>query len=66
MEKNKTAQPDRSTAPRREVTPAEVLSATREAVRSALIMHKKNDNPICEWRDGKVVWIQPEDIKIPE
>lgn len=66
MEKNKTAQPDEKMAPRREVTPEEVLRATREAVRCALIMHKRNDNPICEWRDGRVVWIQPEDIKIPE
>lgn len=66
MEINQSALPNGNLAPRKEVTPEEVLLATREAVRRALIMHKKNGNPICEWRDGKVVWIQPEDIKIPE
>lgn len=61
-------EPDNSvetTEPRKEVTAEEVLSAAREAVRHALILHKKLGNPICEWREGKVVWIQPEDIKIP-
>jgi hypothetical protein len=39
--------------------------AFKRAVREALIRHKQAGNPICEWRDGEVVWIQPEDIEIP-
>lgn len=34
----------------------------RAVFRAAILDHKRNGNPICEWRDGKVVWIQPEDI----
>jgi len=40
--------------------------ALKQAVRQALLRHKHEGNPICEWRDGKVVWIQPEEILIPE
>jgi hypothetical protein len=36
--------------------------AVRSAVRDALRFHKALGNPIAEWRDGRVVWIQPEDI----
>jgi hypothetical protein len=38
----------------------------KRGVRNALRMHKLLGNPVCEWRDGKVVWIQPEDIVIPD
>lgn len=53
--------------PRR--TPAErvgdipaILEALRLAVQEALMMHKRAGNPVATWRDGKVEWIQPEDI----
>ena len=39
--------------------------AFKRAVREALIRHKQAGNPIAEWRDGQVVWIQPEDIELP-
>jgi hypothetical protein len=39
--------------------------AFKRAVRDALIRHKQAGNPIAEWRDGRVVWIQPEDIELP-
>jgi len=32
------------------------------AVRRAIERHRRLGNPICEERDGEVVWIQPEDI----
>ena len=35
------------------------------AVADALRMHKRAGNPICVGRDGKVEWIQPEDIVVP-
>lgn len=55
-----------------EITPAErvddiprMLRALRLAVRDALHRHKLAGNPVAVWRDGRVVWIQPEDIPEP-
>ena len=42
-----------------------VDKALKSAVREALLDHKRAGNPICVWRDGKVVWIPPEKIKVP-
>ena len=36
--------------------------AVREAAHEALRRHKRAGNPVAQWRDGKVVWVQPEDI----
>ncbi len=36
----------------------------QKAVNIALLKHKQAGNPVCEWRDNKVVWIAPEDIPI--
>lgn len=36
--------------------------ALGDAVEEALRDHKRAGNPVCEWRDGKVVWIPPEEI----
>lgn len=36
------------------------------SVREALIEHKRAGNPIAVWEDGRVKWIEPEDIEIPE
>ena len=33
-------------------------------VNHALLQHKRMGNPICEWRDGRVVWISPEKIQV--
>jgi hypothetical protein len=42
---------------------AELLTAAgREAVREALLFHKRNGNSIAVWRDGHVVIVPPEDI----
>ncbi len=40
--------------------------ALAEAVRQALLQHKRMGNPVATWRDGKVVWIAPEDIDVSE
>lgn len=42
-----------------------ILKALRQAVREALQRHKLAGNPVPVWREGRVVWIQPEDITIP-
>jgi hypothetical protein len=44
----------------------EELAALGEAVLSALRFHKSIGNPIAVSENGKVVWIAPEDIEIPE
>jgi hypothetical protein len=41
-----------------------VLEAMDRAVREALLQHKRAGNPVATWRDGQVVWIQPEDIPV--
>jgi hypothetical protein len=38
--------------------------ALSKAVRDALLQHKQAGHPVVEWRDGKAVWIAPEDIKL--
>jgi hypothetical protein len=43
-----------------------VTKALKKGVMDALRRHKQAGNPVCEWRDGKVVWIAPEDIKIDD
>ncbi len=45
---------------------AAVEAAVKLAVRDALVQHKRAGNPICTWRDGKVVWIPAEEIQIDE
>jgi len=44
--------------------PEAVKNAIQIGIREALLKHKKLGYPVCEWRDNKVVWIQPEDINI--
>ncbi len=38
--------------------------ALKEAARDARRLHKALGNPMATWQDGKVVWIQPEDINV--
>ncbi len=52
-----------------DATPAErvndiprILRALRQAVREALLDHKRAGNPVAVWQDGRVVWIPPEEI----
>jgi hypothetical protein len=40
-------------------------TALRRAVEIALLQHKQAGNPIAAWRDGKVVWIAPDQIPAP-
>ena len=39
-------------------------NALKEAVRDALLRHKRNGNPIADWQDGKVVWIPADQIEV--
>jgi hypothetical protein len=40
--------------------------AMREAVRHALLTHKRAGNPIASWKDGRVVIIPAEEIPVEE
>lgn len=40
--------------------------ALNQAVQKAVRKHKILGNPIAAWRDGKVVWIPPEEISITD
>jgi len=41
-----------------------ILEALNLATQDALRHHKLMGNPIATWRDGKVVWIPPEEIPV--
>lgn len=41
-----------------------ISQALARGVREALLKHKQAGNPVATWRDGKVVWIPPEEILI--
>lgn len=40
--------------------------ALKETARDARRFHKALGNPMATWKDGQVVWIQPEDITIDD
>ncbi len=40
--------------------------ALKEAARDARRLHKALGNPMATWADGRVVWVQPEDIQIED
>ena len=44
--------------------PEKVRVIIQSAINAALLKHKQAGNPICESRNGQVVWIKPEDIHI--
>jgi hypothetical protein len=39
-----------------------ISAALRRAGRAALLMHARAGNPVSTWKDGKVVWLQPEEV----
>ena len=41
-------------------------AAVQRAVRKALLVHKKLGNPVATWKDGKVVWIPPDEIEVED
>jgi isoaspartyl peptidase/L-asparaginase-like protein (Ntn-hydrolase superfamily) len=38
--------------------------ALQRAVKEALLKHKQTGNPIVIWKDGKAVWLKPEEIPV--
>jgi hypothetical protein len=41
-----------------------ITQALAEGVREALKKHKQAGNPVVVWRDGKMVWLKPEEIEV--
>lgn len=41
-------------------------AAMQDAVRDALLDHKRTGDPIVVWQDGKVVWIPAHQIVVNE
>jgi hypothetical protein len=39
-----------------------IMDAIGRAVREAVLDHARAGRPVATWRDGKVVWIPPEEI----
>jgi hypothetical protein len=39
-----------------------ILDALRQAVRQALLDHKRAGNPVAVWQDERVVWVPAEQI----
>lgn len=39
-----------------------ITKALVKGVREALIQHKKAGHPVFVWRDGKAVWLQPDEL----
>jgi hypothetical protein len=39
-----------------------LLQAINRATRDAVLMHARAGNPVATWRDGQVVWLQPEEV----
>lgn len=37
-------------------------AAMKRAVREAVLTHAKAGNPVATWRDGKLVWLQAEEV----
>ena len=37
-------------------------AALKKAFREAVLAHARAGNPVATWRDGKVVWISPEEV----
>jgi hypothetical protein len=45
-------------------SPRRAERAAQQAVREAVLRHKKLGQSVVVWRDGKVLWIPAEDIEL--
>lgn len=41
-----------------------IMAAVAAAVREAVLKHKQAGNPIVVMKDGKMVWLQPDEIEV--
>jgi hypothetical protein len=45
-------------------TSEQVMEAINQAVAEALRRHKARGESVVVWRDGEVVWLKPEEIRV--
>lgn len=43
-----------------------VQEALRRGVREALRQHKRAGNPVAVWREGRTVWLNPDEIPVTD
>jgi chemotaxis signal transduction protein len=43
-----------------------IMDAINQAIQEALREHKRIGNPVAIWRDGQVVWLQPDEILVDD
>ena len=43
-----------------------LMTAVNQAVHNTLRVHKLLGQPVVVWKDGKVVWVPPEEIEIQD
>ncbi len=44
--------------------PEAVTKAIQAGIKAELLKHKQAGNPVCTWRDGKVVWVEADKIPL--
>ncbi len=41
-----------------------VREIIQSGIHAALLKHKQAGNPVCTWKNGNVVWINPQHINV--
>ncbi|WP_041245470.1 hypothetical protein [Geotalea uraniireducens] len=41
-----------------------ITDSLATGVQEALKKHKQTGNPVVVWRDGKMIWLKPEEIQV--
>ncbi|HEX2651471.1 MAG TPA: zeta toxin family protein, partial [Burkholderiales bacterium] len=62
--KPKAEEPQAATAVQQSWTVDEITDAVNRAVTAALKRHKERGESVVIWRDGKIVWLKPEEIEV--
>lgn len=44
--------------------PEEIRKILQIAINDALLKHKQANNPVCGFKDGKIFWVDPQNILI--
>jgi hypothetical protein len=45
-----------------QANPGSIDAAVRKAMREAVLMHARLGNSVCTWKDGRVVWLSPQEV----
>ncbi len=53
---------DRSPSRRQSIDWDAITTTMQRAAREAVLSHARAGNPVAAWKDGKVIWVQPDEI----